>query len=759
MKAVSVDCSQKSFSERDLAAITGVSKQTIQKKAKRESWPYIWGDGNGGKIKLYRLGSLPIEYQARIAKLRIAQAAAAIGGPDSPELAGYTAARNYLEDLQQEADEKRLIKERGLAAFAELPEPRKRSAEACFEILQMKDAFIAAGGFRSAQGIRFFCNAVNDGRVALPDKVVEAAGLTGKLHPSTLYRWLEKYETLGMVGLAKDYGKNRGRTLLPAAMQDFVKAMIVEHPRVSLPKLVAGLTARAATAGWKAEVPAPHVVYHFANRWRYENRVNLLSLHDPDAAKSKHAFGAGCASANVLRLNQLWESDATPGDIMLTEGRHTVIGMIDVWSRRPKVLVVPSSKAVAIATLLRHCLLDWGVPEVLRTDNGSDFTARHMERVLDALEIEHDLCAPFTPEQKPHIERFFGTFSHGIVELLPGYIGHDVAERKAIEARKSFADRLMKKGAIVEVKLSARQFQSICDRWIDAVYMQNAHDGLQGKTPAELVRFWTEPVRMITEIRALDVLLSPAPKDNGFRTIKKKGVEADRRFYFNTAMAAYADERVRVLTDPADLGSVYVFLESGEFLCVATCPEWYGISAADQATVLKTKQKEVQAAQRKEYRKLIREQKIALVPEEILRYRESLIANVAELPQKTENYTTPALEEAAIAADKRDGVTNKEALAGSIELPPEVIEYEERQEKVVNLAAKRRERLLLDNDMDIYCWILDRIKDGTVTALQKQWKKEYEAWQDGNMKRPRPFTTRIGVAELLGEGEAVNSNQ
>ena len=33
------------------------------------------------------------------------------------------------------------------------------------------------------------------------------------------------------------------------------------------------------------------------------------------------------------------------------------------------------------------------------------------------------------------------TFSHDLVELLDGYIGHDVAARKDIEARRSFAQR------------------------------------------------------------------------------------------------------------------------------------------------------------------------------------------------------------------------------------------------------------------------------------------------------------------------------
>jgi hypothetical protein len=105
-----------------------------------------------------------------------------------------------------------------------------------------------------------------------------------------------------------------------------------------------------------------------------------------------------------------------------------------------------------------------------------------------------------------------------------------------------------------------------------------------------------------------------------------------------------------------------------------------------------------------------------------------------------------------MAVADADRKPNKEALAGPIELPPEVIEYEEKQKKVVDLKAKRREIRRLENDFDIYCWILDRIKDGKATDIQKQWKREYEDWQDSCSKRP--FTTQIGSAELLGDGDA-----
>jgi transposase InsO family protein len=509
---------------------------------------------------------------------------------------------------------------------------------------------------------------------------------------------------------------------------------------------MAGLLARFKPQG--IEVPASHVVAYFVRQYRKENESLLLFMSNPDEWKQKCQFAPGSASATVVRLNQVWETDATPGDVMLTDGRHTVIGIIDVWSRRVKVLVTPTSKAQAIATLARRCIIDWGVPEVLRSDNGKDFTARHMTRVLDALEIYQDLCPPFTPEAKPHIERFFRTFSHGLVELLPGFIGHNVAERKAIEARKSFAERMMKRGEIVEVKLSAREFQDICNRWIEAVYHRNPHSGMDGKTPVQMAEESTDQVRRIADERALDVLLCPAPKDGGFRTVVKKGIEVDHRYYFNTALAGYARKRLRALVDHTDLGCIYCFEESGAFVCMATCPDWYGISAEDAAGALKRRQKAILAAKRKELKALVKQAKIEMVPEDVLSYRESLIDNAAT-PKESISYTTPAIEEAIAAADKRDGIINKDALAGPLPVPPEVEAYEEQQQKVVDLQEKRRERRDFENNLEIYYWILDQIKAGAATPAQKQWKREYEDWQDNGMRRP--FASAIGIAALTGQ--------
>ena len=189
-------------------------------------------------------------------------------------------------------------------------------------------------------------------------------------------------------------------------------------------------------------------------------------------------------------LNALWEIDASPTDVMLlVDGRavrHNLYMAVDVYSRRAVILVTRTPRAEGVALLIRKCLLRWGVPETIKTDNGSDFIAKDTKRLLDALGIEVELCPPYTPEAKGVVERAIGTFQRDLPPLCPGFIGHNVAQRKQIEHRKSFGQRLGADDAeIFDVALSLGEFQSWCDDWAYLIYETRAHGGLSKKTPFE----------------------------------------------------------------------------------------------------------------------------------------------------------------------------------------------------------------------------------------------------------------------------------
>lgn len=413
----------------------------------------------------------------------------------------------------------------------------------------------------------------------------------------------------------------------------------------------------------------------FLADWKVANAQLLMRITNPDAWRSKYKAASGSRSAGIVNPNDCWEADSTPADILLADGyRHKIVGIIDVATRRLRYQVSRQSNSTTIASTMRRAILGWGVPSHLRIDNGSDYTSKHMWRVYDDLRIDVEVCPPFTPEHKPHVERAFRTFSHDLLEYLDGYIGHNVAERKDIEARRSFADRMMSRDTVVEIRLSPEQLQDFCNQWCDNVYAHRPHSGLQGKTPFQVAASYTGALRRIENERALDILLSPAQGD-GWCTVTKKGVRVANGHYDAAEFGGLEGSRVKVLFDEADAGGVWVFSEDGEFLCRAVDPDLEGVSRAELAEKRKAHQNAVLKdglAALKKATKAARPQDFAA---DILRDKAIKAGNVVTLPRAATSYSTPALAAAAEAAAPAPISTLSPQMQASVErLKHEIME-------------------------------------------------------------------------------------
>ena len=323
-------------------------------------------------------------------------------------------------------------------------------------------------------------------------------------------------------------------------------------------------------------LPSVRTIQHWTKQWKEKNKVLWAHLRDPDAARGRYGASVGRADEGVNSLNALWEIDATKADVLLSDGqRHTILGIIDVWSRRMLLHVTRTSPSTAVCTALRRAILAWGVPGAVRCDNGKEFISHHTRTALTDLGIEQKTAPPFQPERKPFIERALGTFSHDLLELLPGFCGHDVSDRQAIRSRRSFSARFGQ-GENAEGRLSPEAFQEFCDKWC-ALYASRPHQGLGGLTPASRASSWIGPVRMIEDEHALDILLSE-PAQGGVRTVHKKGISVGGLWHVAADLGAYIGRRVRIRLDEGDAGKIFVFSTDGTFLCEAVCPKRAGVS-------------------------------------------------------------------------------------------------------------------------------------------------------------------------------------
>lgn len=425
----------------------------------------------------------------------------------------------------------------------------------------------------------------------------------------SLMRWVTNYER-GDYGALIDHrngSDKKGKTVFTTMplLAAYAKKILIERPGIKTENLHA-LLETAAVDGETGEVlfaaPSYHQAYRFQKAWIAENAELYLQQTNPDAWKNSAMVAYGSVSEDVQRLNQRWEMDATPADWMLMdpEGkkrRYTVSCVIDVYSRRALVVVAPTPKTQTHCFALRLALLAWGVPESVLTDNGQDYQSEHFKRVLGALGIEHRTTNPFSGEEKPHIERFIGTLNHSTLEVLPNFVGHNVAERKAIEARRSFAERLARKGEIVDFadvidgSCAGEYLQARINEWLAGIYEQREHGGLKGQSPFARAAAWAGEVRRIHDVRSLDLLLARAAGNNGKRTVQKKGLLIDGAFFIAPALAGIDTGNEVDVFETEDLGRVVVHHE-GEFVCVAECPERTGVNRAEIAAMASAEQKE-----------------------------------------------------------------------------------------------------------------------------------------------------------------------
>lgn len=502
------------------------------------------------------------------------------------------------------------------------------------------------------ESFKCFAEAYNAGRISVTE-AVKARYTT--LSPRSIQRWVLDNEQKGLVTFADRRAvKGRGQKSQIEQHPELEKALIAvlaEKSHVDSTHLTEVLNhARIDRAS--GEVLWPEISYYSVCRYRTKFEENhaqaLLAATNPDAWKSKYLSSLGKLDADITRLNQRWEMDGTPADWELIDGRHTASVVIDIYSRRPRILFSKTPRTETNKALLRHCILDWGMLEIAKTDNGSDYVSREMVLFFEEMGIEHQRSAPFSPWEKGHVESFIKTYLHSILELLDAFIGHSVADRQAIEARRTFAEQLFKKNAVVKVDMTVAELQELTDAWVEGTYMMNKHSSL-GMSPRERVAGWTGPVRRIENERALDLLLAKPVKKPP--TISAKGIRYDNATFIHPELPIHAGKLADIRLDPTDLGRLVVYVD-GKFLCIAECPERTGINRAEVAAHGRAKQKEFINTKRAEFRAAKKSLPMSTqdLVKDLVMSRAVKAGKVALLPKKADPHSTPALEQAARAA-------------------------------------------------------------------------------------------------------------
>lgn len=629
-----VDVGASSFTAAELAELKlpglPAHRANISRLATKDRWPSIERQGRGGG-RAFPITALPSQARAEIYHRRTLAQAAKLTGTESKPRAPRAALADFT-DRQKERHAARTV---------------------------VLETFDVLKGKRSARSfVEPFVAAYNAGELAIPAWVI---GDVPTLSRRTVERWLAARSRGEDETIAGRWAGGRRSVFAQSeAASDFIIGAHATQPLLAAEDLRDLLETNFPQGvpdqnGILVELPSARAVARFLQSWKQNaaNRAALVALTDPDRFKSHFRFAPGDAGAGIVRPNQLWQIDASPADVLCSDGRRAIYAVIDVATRRIMGLVTDTPKTTASLLLIARACQAWGMPETIGTDNGSDFVSRHFRITLRQLGVHHKIAPPYSPERKPFVERGIRSVQHKFMRLLPGFIGHNVTDRQQIRARRAFADRMGVSEAeqFDAVPLAGEELQERFAAWLANVYEQRRHAGLGGRTPHEVaVELLAEFPPRFADPGAVGMLLMPPASGGGVRVVSKKAIRVDNVDYWTDRLIP--GQRLQVRLDPADMGRIYLYTDSDpvQFVGIGVNPDLAGLDRAELAARVRAEQSAQTREATKRLRKLIRSTDIHSVADRMIgRAPLPLPANT------TATWSTPELEEAARAA-RHDGV-------------------------------------------------------------------------------------------------------
>ncbi|MDY6487769.1 DDE-type integrase/transposase/recombinase [Acinetobacter faecalis] len=278
-------------------------------------------------------------------------------------------------------------------------------------------------------------------------------------------------------------------------------------------------------------------------------------------------------------------------------GRPFLACAIDVYSRTivgTYINMYPPSAATTLEVIKDMITrpnqkLPGGIPSIIIPDNGVEFKNNALERVCEQLKITLTPSQVGTPNNKPHIERFFSTLTHGILQKLPGTTFSNPTERGEYNSSKS-------------AQLTLEQLREYINRWINEVYHKSIHH-TTGRSPIIMWQDAIEDIQpsFLTEIDAKILCRRPIE-----RNINHGQVRVDNISYFShalTTLQAQGIKTVIVLIDDLNLNEVFIIDPSNKDVVIqadSTNQDYtFGLTRVTHLEVQKLKKNQSQLDRKK----------------------------------------------------------------------------------------------------------------------------------------------------------------
>lgn len=349
-----------------------------------------------------------------------------------------------------------------------------------------------------------------------------------------------------------------------------------------------------------AKVPSDQTLYRLINRMESSRHpfgnatTRRTQSNRPDRTWGRQAPG---------QPGELVEIDSTPLDLMVvypdgTTGRVDLTVALDIATRIPLAAVLRpvATKAVDAAIMLARSLTPlpmqpgWAesvsytrsilptgmlpeeteyrstiaarpliVPQSITIDRGKVYVSSTFMAACEKLSISVVKAAPYTPTDKPHIERFFAGLNSGFTQYLESYTGPNVVRRG--------------KDPAAEARFSLSEAQNLLDWWLVSIWQNRPHPGL--RLPAMPLRDLT-PNEMYTALAGVAPQIPVALDQDDYiellpvewRTIQDYGINFKGLHYDCPDLHEYrgvpsglpspANGKWQVRYDPYRLNAVFV---------------------------------------------------------------------------------------------------------------------------------------------------------------------------------------------------------
>jgi putative transposase len=212
----------------------------------------------------------------------------------------------------------------------------------------------------------------------------------------TAERWLARYRAAGLTGLARRNQQGPRRRQFPEQLVALVEGLFLRRPPPSIATVHRTVCELAGRQGWAK--PS----YMTVRRIAAGLDPALVSLAQEGERRYRETFDL-IYRREAERSNNMWQADHTQLDLLVCDpprapARPWLTVILDDYSRAvcgyALNLTAPSALQTALAlhqAMSRKADPAWqvcGIPDLLYSEHGSDFTSRHMDQVCADLHVQ-----------------------------------------------------------------------------------------------------------------------------------------------------------------------------------------------------------------------------------------------------------------------------------------------------------------------------------------------------------------------------------